>query len=51
MMIDTNTIEEKNIEGKNIEVSLSNMFNNKFIEYIHVHNAKPDCFNCMVRCA
>ena len=42
-------VDAKVVEGEDIEVCLSNMFANKHIEYIHVHNAKPGCFNCMVR--
>ncbi|WP_404820034.1 DUF1203 domain-containing protein [Vibrio rhizosphaerae] len=27
---------------------LSDIFSNKNVEYIHVHKAKPGCFNCAV---
>lgn len=37
------------VGGEDIEICLSNMFGSKQVEYIHVHNAKPGCFNCMVR--
>lgn len=36
------------IEGINLKEQLINTFENKEIEYIHIHNAKPGCYNCSV---
>lgn len=38
-------------EGLNLRSDLNRMFENQDIRYIHIHNAKPGCFNCLVeRC-
>lgn len=37
------------VEGKDLAEALSQLFENKKIEYIHVHNAKPGCFGGLVR--
>jgi hypothetical protein len=34
--------------GENLKEKLHAMFDNKSVEYIHIHNAKPGCFNCVV---
>lgn len=44
MMIDAGVVE-----GRDLENHIITMFDNKSVEYIHVHNAKPGCFNCEVR--
>ncbi|MDV7695434.1 DUF1203 domain-containing protein [Chryseobacterium soli] len=36
-------------EGKFLKGKLSQMLENPEIEYIHLHNAKPGCFNCVVK--
>jgi Protein of unknown function (DUF1203) len=36
------------VEGKIVSETLHNFFSNKDIAYIHVHNAKPGCYNCVV---
>jgi hypothetical protein len=36
------------VEGKIISETLYNFFSNKEIAYIHIHNAKPGCYNCLV---
>ncbi len=41
-------IEANVIEGKIISETLQTLFANNDIAYIHVHNAKPGCYNCRV---
>jgi hypothetical protein len=36
------------VDGEQLESHLHRLFQNPSIEYIHVHNAKPGCFNCTV---
>lgn len=36
-------------EGKLLKEKLSQMLENPEIEYIHLHNAKPGCYNCVVK--
>lgn len=35
-------------EGQNLREEIIQMFENKGINYIHIHNAKPGCYNCTV---
>ncbi len=35
-------------EGNILKNKIDEAFNNKNIEYLHIHNAKPGCFNCVV---
>ncbi len=42
-MIDANVVE-----GKIIGETLEALFLNKDIAYMHIHNAKPGCYNCVV---
>lgn len=35
-------------EGKNLREQIVKIFENDEIKYIHIHNAKPGCYNCMV---
>lgn len=35
-------------DGHNLKVILINTFNDPEINYIHIHNAKPGCYNCKV---
>jgi hypothetical protein len=35
-------------EGQNLREQLCSTFENEEISYIHIHNAKPGCYNCMV---
>lgn len=41
-------IEADTIAGKDLESVLYSQFANKSVEYIHIHNASPGCFNCSV---
>jgi late competence protein required for DNA uptake (superfamily II DNA/RNA helicase) len=36
------------VEGKIVSETLQELFTKKEIAYVHVHNAKPGCFNCVV---
>ena len=35
-------------EGDNLESVLPKLFNDQEVQYVHIHNAKPGCYNCMV---
>jgi len=35
-------------QGDNLREKLNNILDNKTIEYLHIHNAKPGCYNCLV---
>jgi hypothetical protein len=37
----------KVIEGKELTTFLSETFEEKEISYVHIHNAKPGCYNCV----
>jgi hypothetical protein len=36
------------VEGKIVSDTLHELFTNKEIAYVHIHNAKPGCYNCVV---
>ncbi|MGF1698700.1 DUF1203 domain-containing protein [Vibrio lamellibrachiae] len=36
------------VQGKELESAIDRQFQNKDVEYIHIHNANPGCFNCSV---
>ncbi len=36
------------IEGKNLKEKINQIFENENIDYIHIHNARPGCYNCLV---
>jgi hypothetical protein len=36
------------IEGQKLREQIIQTFENEDISYIHIHNAKPGCFNCVV---
>ncbi|WP_297798265.1 DUF1203 domain-containing protein [uncultured Eudoraea sp.] len=36
-------------KGENLKSVIENIFKNTEIEYIHIHNASPGCYNCEVR--
>jgi Protein of unknown function (DUF1203) len=36
------------IEGKNVSNEIFKIFENNEVGYIHIHNAKPGCYNCLV---
>jgi Protein of unknown function (DUF1203) len=35
-------------EGQNLRKQIIQTFENEEINYIHIHNAKPGCYNCVV---
>ena len=37
------------VAGDDLEHHISRMFTDKRVEYLHVHNARPGCYNCEVR--
>ena len=37
------------VEGTDLRNVLQTIFENDLIAYIHIHNAKPGCFNCEVQ--
>ena len=41
-------LEAEVTEGAVLEEYITKLFQNSEIEYIHIHNAKPGCFNCSV---
>jgi Protein of unknown function (DUF1203) len=36
------------IEGRIVGETLQKLFTNIEIAYVHIHNAKPGCYNCVV---
>ena len=36
------------VPGADLETTLGRMFSDPAVDYLHVHNAKPGCFNCRV---
>ncbi|WP_372771582.1 DUF1203 domain-containing protein [Pseudoalteromonas sp.] len=36
------------VQGKELEFAIDRQFQNSDVEYIHIHNAIPGCFNCSV---
>ncbi|MFM2485616.1 DUF1203 domain-containing protein [Celerinatantimonas yamalensis] len=36
------------VQGKVLESAIDRQFQNRDVEYIHIHNANPGCFNCSV---
>jgi hypothetical protein len=36
------------VEGHSVRTALNTIFDNPGIQYIHIHNAKPGCYNCLV---
>lgn len=41
-------IEADTTMGSELEALLIQLFDNNRVQYIHVHNAGPGCFNCLV---
>jgi len=36
------------VEGNTLKESIIKTFENEKINYIHIHNARPGCYNCLV---
>jgi hypothetical protein len=39
----------KVVEGRALEETISDFFTTESISYLHIHNAGPGCFNCLVQ--
>ena len=37
------------LEGNRLKDKIEDFFNDEKIDYLHIHNAKPGCFNCVVK--
>ena len=42
-------IEGDTVAGEELESVLEKQFENSAVEYIHIHNAGPGCFNCALK--
>lgn len=45
---DSMIVEARVTEGVNVKENIDEIFDNKEVEYIHILNAKPGCYNCLV---
>jgi len=45
---ETLMVEAETIPGEELEIVLVKQFQNDAVQYIHIHNAGPGCFNCEV---
>jgi hypothetical protein len=36
------------VEGSELEAAIRRQFNNAKVSYLHIHNARPGCYNCRV---
>lgn len=45
---DGSLIDAEVVEGRQIESVIERFFADNQVEYLHVHNARPGCFNCRV---
>jgi hypothetical protein len=45
---DAMMVESDVVEGHTLDGVIARLFANPAIAYLHVHNAKPGCFNCRV---
>jgi hypothetical protein len=41
-------VEAEVVAGVELELAIVRLFQQSDVEYIHIHNAKPGCFNCSV---
>ena len=41
-------VESDVVEGRTLRAALERAFDKKEIAYVHLHNARPGCFNCAV---
>ncbi len=37
------------VEGRALEETIKDLFTSRSISYLHIHNAGPGCFNCLVQ--
>ena len=45
---DSMIVEARVTEGVNLRENIDEIFDNNEVEYIHILNAKPGCYNCLV---
>lgn len=45
---DSMIVEARVTEGVHLRENIDEIFDNKEVEYIHILNAKPGCYNCLV---
>jgi hypothetical protein len=36
------------VQGSDLEGAIGSMFTDQSVSYLHIHNAKPGCYNCRV---
>lgn len=36
------------VEGNQLQTSIQELLNDETVAYLHIHNAKPGCYNCLV---
>lgn len=36
------------VDGKELEERIQRFFDDKRVQYLHLHNARPGCYNCRV---
>lgn len=41
-------VDAVDVMGRNLRDMIQKLFSNKQTAYLHIHNAKPGCFNCSV---
>ena len=46
--VDNMMVEAEVTPGTELEAAIDRLFENKDVDYIHIHNANPGCFNCIV---
>lgn len=46
---DSMIVKSEVIEGKILAEAIEYFLSNHQVEYIHVHNAKPGCYNCKIK--
>lgn len=42
-------VESDVVEGRDLDATIRRLFENPGTDYLHVHNARPGCFNCRVQ--
>lgn len=42
-------VDARVTEGVNLRGMIDDVFDNKEVAYIHIHNAKPGCYSCLVK--
>lgn len=45
---DAMLVDAEVVQGKELERAIAEAFSRPSISYLHVHNARPGCFNCSV---